>query len=128
MSELAVVHYSLFGHSFCDRTQGIQIDGIMSDFASLLCGYHRTQLWDQWNFVCIFFHLVRHHNTGYHLHADGTHLYISFKCKDYGFTGSWKPGPSQLIYIYLDKSLVQGIPRIYVKFKLQYIITLYIIV
>ena len=29
---------------FCDRTQIVQIDGIMSDFASLLCGCHRAQL------------------------------------------------------------------------------------
>ena len=29
---------------FCDRTQRVQIDGIMSDFASLLCGVPRTGL------------------------------------------------------------------------------------
>ena len=29
---------------FSDRTQRVQIDGIMSDFASLLCG---AQFWDQ---------------------------------------------------------------------------------
>ena len=38
----------------CDRTQRVQIDGIMSDFAYI----------------------------GYHIYADDTQLYISFKCKD----------------------------------------------
>ena len=32
---------------FSDRTQRVQIDGIMSDFASLLCGCHRAQFWEQ---------------------------------------------------------------------------------
>ena len=32
---------------FSDCTQRVQIDGIMSEFASLLCGCHRAQVWDQ---------------------------------------------------------------------------------
>ena len=33
---------------FSDRTQRVQIDGIMSDFVSLLCGVqHRAQFWGQ---------------------------------------------------------------------------------
>ena len=32
---------------FSGRTQKVQIDGILSDFASLLCGCHRAQFWDQ---------------------------------------------------------------------------------
>ena len=38
MSDLAVVHLRLIRSYFSDRTQRVQIDGIMSDFASLLCG------------------------------------------------------------------------------------------
>ena len=50
---------------FSDRTQIVQIDGILSDFASLLCGVgcHMAQFWDQLNFVCICFHLVRYLDT-----------------------------------------------------------------
>ena len=32
----------LFRSFFCDRTQRVQIAGIMSNFASLLCGCHRA--------------------------------------------------------------------------------------
>ena len=34
---------------YSDRTQRVQTDGIMSDFASLLCGVgcHMAQFWDQ---------------------------------------------------------------------------------
>ena len=42
---------------FCDLTQSVQIHGIMSDFASLLCGVPQGSVWDQCNFVCICFHL-----------------------------------------------------------------------
>ena len=62
---------------FSDRTQIVQIDGIMSDFASLLFGVPQGSVL---GFVCIFFHLVRYLDTI--ILADETQLYISFKCKD----------------------------------------------
>ena len=59
----------------CDRTQRVQIDGVMADFASLLCGVPQGSVLGPMNFVCICFHLVRylrHHNIGYHIYADDT--------------------------------------------------------
>ena len=47
---------------FSDRTQRVQIDGIMSDFVSLLCGVPQRSVLGPMN-VCICFHLVRYLDT-----------------------------------------------------------------
>ena len=52
----------LIRSSFCDRTKRVQIDRIMSDFASLLCGVPQGSVLGEMTF-CIFFHLVRHLET-----------------------------------------------------------------
>ena len=58
-----------------DRTQRVQIDGILSDFASLLCGVPQGSVLGPMNF-CLYLlplgAIVRHHNIGYHIYADDT--------------------------------------------------------
>ena len=48
---------------FGDRTQRVQIDGIMFDFANFLCGVPQGLVLRPMKFVCICFHLVRYVDT-----------------------------------------------------------------
>ena len=58
---------------FCDLTQRVQIDGIMSDFASLLCGVPQGSVLGPMKF-CLYLlplgAILIHHNIGYHIYAD----------------------------------------------------------
>ena len=60
---------------FCDRTQRVQINGSMSDFASLLCGVLLGSVLGSMKF-CLYLHplgaILRNHIIVYH--ADETHL------------------------------------------------------
>ena len=71
----------LIRSNFCDRTQRVQIDGIISDFASLLCGVPQGSMK-----LCLYLlplgAILRHHNIGYYIYADDKQLYISFKYND----------------------------------------------
>ena len=61
----------LIGSYFCDRIQRVQIDGIMSDFDSLLCVPHGSVLGPMK--FCLYLlplgAIIRHHNIGYHIYA-----------------------------------------------------------
>ena len=68
-----------------NRTQRVQIDGILSDFASLLCGEPQGSVLGPMKF-CLYFlpfgAILRHHNIGYHINADD---HISGICKSTHF-------------------------------------------
>ena len=71
---------------FSNRTQKrVQVDGIMSDFAKFVV-WGATGLSSGTNEIFLYLlphgGILRHLNIGYHIYADDTLLYISFKCKD----------------------------------------------
>ena len=70
---------------FCDRKQRVQIDGIMSDLASLMFGVPQGSVLGPIKF-CLYLlppgAIFRYHNIGYYIYAADTQLYTSFKCKD----------------------------------------------
>ena len=69
---------------FSNRTQHVQIDNVLSDFANIICGVPQGSVLGPLKF-CLYLlplsAILRYHNNGYHVYADGTQLYVSFKCK-----------------------------------------------
>ena len=74
---------------FSDRTQRVQIDGILSELASIVCRVPQGSVLGPLKF-CLYmlllsailrFHL-RFQKIGYHAYADDTQIYVSFKCDD----------------------------------------------
>ena len=61
-----------------DRTQQVQIDGIFSECASIVCGIPQGSVLGHLTF-CLYMLCCY---DGYHLYADGAQIYVSFKCDD----------------------------------------------
>ena len=69
---------------FSNRTQRVQIDNVLSDFANITCGVPQCSVLGPlilcWYLMSLSA-ILMYHNVGYHVYADNTQLYASFKCK-----------------------------------------------
>ena len=67
------------------RTQCVQIEGIISEYAKLVCGVPQGSVFAPINF-CMYMYplgtILRHHGINYHIYADNTQLYITFGLSD----------------------------------------------
>ena len=71
--------------SYCsNRTQRVQIDNVLSDFVSIICGVPQGSVLGPLKF-CLYLlplsAILRYHNIGYYVYADDTQLYVLFKCE-----------------------------------------------
>ena len=68
-----------------DRTLCVQIDGIISEYAKLVCGVPHGFVLGPWHF-CMYIYpissILRHHGINYHIYVDDIQLYIKFDRSD----------------------------------------------
>ena len=77
--------YDLLKSYLHGRTQCVQIEGIISEYAKLVCGVPQGSVLGLLNF-CFYMYplgsILRHHCINYHIYADDTQLYITFDLSD----------------------------------------------
>ena len=80
MSEFVVMALKLIKSYFSNRTQRVQIDNVLSDFANIICGVPQGSVLGPLKF-CLYLlplsAILRYHNIGYHVYAQMVKVHIN---------------------------------------------------